>query len=64
MKTDWYMYLKLCESTMPEQKDLIEHNCGNELTRLHMNYAQWVVDREDSMLQLRLCNIQKYFVSI
>ena len=26
MKTDQYMYLKLCESTLPEQKDLVEHN--------------------------------------
>jgi hypothetical protein len=26
MKTDWY--LKLCQSTLPEQKDLIEHKYG------------------------------------
>ena len=62
MKTDWY--LKMCEITLPEQNDLIEHKCGKELTRLHMNYTQWVVDRDDSMSQLRLCNCKKYFVSI
>jgi hypothetical protein len=47
MKTDWY--LKLCQSTLPEQKDLIEHKCGTESTRLHMNYTYWFVGREDSM---------------
>jgi hypothetical protein len=49
MKTDWY--LKLYQSTLPEQNDLIEHKCGKELTRLHMymNYIYWVVDHEDSM---------------
>ena len=47
MKTDWY--LKLCQSTLPEQNDLIEHKCGKELIRLHMNYTYWVVDREDSI---------------
>ena len=46
MKTD--RYLKLCQSTLPEQKDLIEHKYGKKLTRLHMNYTYWVVDREDS----------------
>ena len=47
MKTDWY--LKLYQSTLPEQKDLIQHKCGKELTRLQMNYIYWVVDCEDSM---------------
>jgi hypothetical protein len=47
IKRDWC--LKLCQSTLPEQKDLIEHKCGKKLTRLHMNYTYWVVDREDSM---------------
>ena len=47
MKTDWY--LKLYQSTLPEQKDLIEHKRGKKLTRLHMNYIYWVVDHEDSM---------------
>ena len=47
MKTDWY--LKLCQSTLPEQKDLIEHKCGKELTRLYMNYTYWVVDSQNSM---------------
>ena len=47
MKTDWY--LKLSQSTLPEQQDLIEQKCGKELTRLYMNYTYWIVDREDSM---------------
>jgi hypothetical protein len=47
MKTD--PYLKLYQSTLPEQNDLIKHKCGKELTRLHMNYIYWVVDHEDSM---------------
>ena len=42
MKTDWY--LKLCQITLPEQNDLIEHKC-----RLYMDYTYWVVDLEDSM---------------
>ena len=50
MKTDWY--LKLFQSTLSEQKDLIEHTYGKELIRLHMDYTYWVVDREDS-----LCNL-------
>jgi hypothetical protein len=29
MKTDWY--LKLCQSILPEQNDLIEQKCGKEL---------------------------------
>jgi hypothetical protein len=51
---DWY--LKLCQGTLPEQKDLIEQKCGKELTRLDMNCTFWVVDREDSARQLCLCN--------
>jgi hypothetical protein len=47
MKTDWY--LKLFQSTLSEQKDLIEHKYGKELIRLHIDYTYWVVDREDSM---------------
>ena len=47
MKTDWY--LKLCQITLPEQQDLIEQKWGKELTRLHMNYTYWVVDRENSL---------------
>ena len=35
MKTD--RYLELCQSTLSEQKDLIEHIYEKELTRLHMN---------------------------
>ena len=47
MKTDWY--LKLCQSTLQEQRDLIEHKCGKELNNLHISYTYWVVDSEDSM---------------
>ena len=62
MKTDWY--LKLYQSTLPEQNDLIKHKGGKELTRLHMNYMYWVVDHEDSMRQFCLCNFLEIFVSI
>jgi hypothetical protein len=44
MKTKWY--LKLCQCTFPEQKDLIEQKWVKELTKLHMNHILWVVVKE------------------
>jgi hypothetical protein len=38
------------------KQKLIEQKCGKELTRLHMNCTYWVVGREDSRWQLRICN--------
>ena len=62
MKTDWY--LKLCQSTLPEQKDFIEHKCGKESTRLGITYTYWVVERHDIMSQPRLSCVFVIFRNI